>query len=282
MGTHSVVQVVKQRRVGSDYDRRRFDVEAAANQLLAKHVSGVAPALRAVDSERLSLVFDLVPGGALAPASFVPDMDDDDVAALVTLAAGLESLLGPLTPLPDTHALTVPVEWLGQPSSLLPEQLARLVLDGAVARALAHGDLFPSNVMRGPGGLVPVDWQWCGLYPPGWDLASVVVATLFHPTAVDAATNWCGQHPTRQQIGFVVGLAVLCIREAAGRSTQPPQQVSELLATRGHLLHMWASQLLAEPPTGCLDLSTLATSDEEAVLAARSLAGLASSKEHTG
>jgi hypothetical protein len=191
----------------------------------------------------------------------------------MALTADLEVRLAPLTTCADPKQLTTPAEWLGQHWCALPNEIVRAVLEREIPAVLAHGDLFPRNVLRTSTTWIPIDWEWYGTYPPGWDLATIVVATLFHPNVVDCATDWCAQHSTFQQTGFIVGLAALCLREAVGRFTPPPGPIARPLVHRGNRLSAWAIRLLSRPSGSRLDLTPLIRTDVEADEAAEALVG---------
>jgi hypothetical protein len=131
-----------------------------------------APALLDHDERMRTLTFAVAPGQPLGP-KYPAALAADDIAAM----AGLARALGDHQPRR---------RWLRRLRSARRVELARRhgLLDAGEAaaltrlaarvhtrRAFAHGDLTARNVLRHDGGVALIDWEWAGLYPPGYDLA---------------------------------------------------------------------------------------------------------------
>lgn len=226
----------KQRGQPSDYDRRRFTVETTANHLLTRYPALPAPRLIGYDRDTLTLRFERLAGSPIATGKFCPEIAPLTLTELAELAGDIAAALRPLGRETEAATLTRPAEWIGLPWSGVPDILARSLVDGTVPLSIAHGDLFPRNVMATCGRYVPIDWEWCGFYPAGWDLATLAVATVFHPAAVDALNAWRVSSPATDRLGITCALAVLCLRESVGRWTQPPERIAHTLHERGRVL----------------------------------------------
>jgi Ser/Thr protein kinase RdoA (MazF antagonist) len=165
---------VTKARPPGDGVRDRFTNELRVNRmLLADPPPPVgAPALVAHDVRIRSLTFVAVPGEPLGP-KYPSDLPADDIAAVAGLAGRLAGY----------HPRR---RWFRRLNSARRIEHARrsgLLDDGGASRLtdlasrvhtrrrFGHGDLTARNVLRHDGGLALIDWEWAGLYPPGYDLA---------------------------------------------------------------------------------------------------------------
>lgn len=152
----------------------RFRYEVRINQLLVRSPPPVRTArLLGHDRRRLSLTFEALQGVPLGP-KYPEHLAADGIDAAVTLGEELAAF--------RPHA-----RWMRRLRSsrrldlahrhglLSDAELAGLRGVGARAhtrRQFAHGDLTARNVLAlNGGGIALIDWEWAGLYPPGYDLA---------------------------------------------------------------------------------------------------------------
>lgn len=75
------------------------------------------------------------------------------------------------------------------------EVLAAACRPDPAARRPAHGDLVAGNLLRTPGGLRLLDWEYAGLAHPWWDLASLVGLHALPLPAARAMLRAAGEAP---------------------------------------------------------------------------------------
>jgi hypothetical protein len=147
--------------------------ERRVNRMLRRSRPPVpTPTLVADDARARSLTFEAVPGEPLGP-KYPTQLAIADVDGLVDLGRRLA-------------AFRPRRRWFRRLDSARRLERARRagLLDDADSAALvglagrvhrtvrfAHGDLTARNVLRHGRDLWLVDWEWAGLYPPGYELA---------------------------------------------------------------------------------------------------------------
>jgi Ser/Thr protein kinase RdoA (MazF antagonist) len=153
--------------------RGQFSYELRVNQLLARHRPGVpTPRLVAHDRRAATLTFEAVAGGPLGP-KYPLELSATDLDGLVALAQATRSY-----PHRPRWLRRLPIKsrlWQARRASLLTaaehQALRGLVPGAGITWVFAHGDITPRNVLRGPSGMVLIDWEWAGVYPDGYELA---------------------------------------------------------------------------------------------------------------
>lgn len=160
-------------RPGAPDARRRFRNELRVNRLLVDRRPPVpTPRLVGHDVQRRRLTFEAFAGEPLGP-KYPHRLAPTQVDAIVDLAGRL----GSYRPQRRWFRRIDPVRrlHLARGAGLLDDaQLSGLLpLAGRLRGALrfAHGDVTARNVLSGDGSLALIDWEWAGLYPPGYDLA---------------------------------------------------------------------------------------------------------------
>lgn len=164
--------VTKVRLAAADA-RRRYANERRVNRMLAQQRPPVAtPRLLDDDARRLSLTFDAVDGDVLGP-KYPHELSDGDIDGMVDIGQRL-------------GAYRPRRRWFRRFDSARRLELARgagLLTDAQAGHLtalaaryhrrlrFAHGDLTARNVLRTAAGLTLIDWEWAGLYPPGYELA---------------------------------------------------------------------------------------------------------------
>jgi hypothetical protein len=165
-------QVTKSRPPG-DYPCRRFRSEFRVNRLLvAQPPPVVFPALIAHEAHSRSLTFAALPGDPLGP-KYPGDLAAAEIDAMLAVAHALK----PYNPRRRWLHRIDPVRRIAfaQRTGLLTDDVSTALV--GVARRhghplrFAHGDLTARNVLRHGDGVALIDWEWAGLYPPGYDEA---------------------------------------------------------------------------------------------------------------
>lgn len=165
--------VVTKSRSSSPDARRRFVNELRVNQMLRNRRPPVpTPRLVGHDRHSLSLSFEAIDGEPLGP-KYPLHLGVEDIDAVVALG----QRLGTYRPRRRWF------RWLRSAQRLDQARRAGLLSDDQTAKltelanrhhrrlTFAHGDMTARNVMRHDNGLSLIDWEWAGLYPPGYELA---------------------------------------------------------------------------------------------------------------
>ena len=104
-----------------------------------------------------------------------------------------------------------------------------------MAHQLAHGDLNARNVVSSRRGLVLIDWEWAGLYPPGYDAAFLWFSLVDVPGARERVAS---SVPDRAEAWF--WLSALAIQLLHLRLILPRENLAHFharhLATRDELV----------------------------------------------
>ncbi len=184
--------VTKSRSPNADA-RRRFVNELRVNRMLRHHRPPVAtPLLIGHDHRTSGLTFQAVEGAPLGP-KYPQWLSVEDVEAVVDLGHRLDTYrprrrwfrrldsTGRLDQARRAGLLTH--RQTGALADLADRHHRRLVF--------AHGDLTARNVLRNDDGLWLIDWEWAGLYPPGYELAFLwfSLVELEHGRALIEAAN---------------------------------------------------------------------------------------------
>ena len=166
-------ELTKSRPAGSAYTRSRFRNELRVNRLLSAHQPPVpTAALVAHDVHTRSLTFEALAGEPIGP-KYPHDLTHAEIDAIL----GLGRALRPYNPsrrwlrrIESTRRLA-----LARNIGLLDTRVAPRLIDLARERhrklRFAHGDLTARNVLRHDDAVALIDWEWAGLYPPGYDAA---------------------------------------------------------------------------------------------------------------
>lgn len=172
--SHDGTAVTKVRAPGHDA-RRRFRYELKVNTLLRDRPPPVpTPKLLGHDVGASSLTFEAVDGEPLGP-KYPTDLSPghlDEVLALIERLRPFDPRRRWLRRLDSLARLS-----LAHRHDLLDDRHTQALQ--SLARAVhtryrfCHGDITARNVLReaGTGELVLIDWEWAGLYPPGYELA---------------------------------------------------------------------------------------------------------------
>ena len=165
-------RVTKSRPSGGDA-RRRFINELRVNRLLTTEKPPVpTPALLAHNVREQSLTFEAFPGSPLGPK-----YPQDLAAAEIEAILGLGRDLGAYNPrrrwLRRFNAARRLV--MARNAGLIDDDQMPSLMELAQQRhrtlRFAHGDLTARNVLRYGDEIALIDWEWAGLYPPGYDAA---------------------------------------------------------------------------------------------------------------
>jgi len=203
--------------------RHRQRHEIGVYQIFAKHPPPVrVPRLVHTDGQRI-VVMERLEGVTLGSGRYPRVLTGQEVRA----AAGLVGQLHDWQPLPDGF----------QPVFGYRDRIVRYHATGyfkeddrrALERLLArcgqpwqlnHGDPLPGNMIRLPSGeWALLDWEFTGLFLPGFDLAMLGVLLAGTPGAVDLLEDVASQ--TGYEDAYLVNLAVVLSRERRIHLTLP-------------------------------------------------------------
>lgn len=218
-GTCDDTEAIVKIQLSNDvYWQRAFSREVAAYRLFALSLPPItAPRLLHAD-DTCVLVVERADGATLAVERYPYRISTDSVRAAV---AALERFA--VWPLP-THGRAV-LPRVFDYAERIDRFRGRGLLTGSDAAALtnllahsdphwepAHGDAIPSNILLTTDGqVVLLDWEFCGLYLPGWDLA--LLRTCLSRTA--DITRWIDDRASARQIQvpYAINLAMALTRE---------------------------------------------------------------------
>jgi Ser/Thr protein kinase RdoA (MazF antagonist) len=165
-------RVTKSRPSRGD-SRRRFTNELRVNRLLRTQQPPVpTPALLAFDTPSRSLTFEAVPGNPLGP-KYPQDLSPAEIDAILALAHDLEQY-NPRRRWLRRFNSARRIE-MARNAALIPDRDAAVLTQLARHRCrrlrFAHGDVTARNVLSNGDDVTLIDWEWAGLYPPGYDAA---------------------------------------------------------------------------------------------------------------
>ncbi len=219
---HGRAVVAKLLTLDDDFWRATFAREVRAYTAFAATPPPVAvPAMHVADTARGLLVIDRVDG---SPAA------EDRYPSTALPAGAIEDVLGSITALRAWQPPGELREHVFDYPSRFQRYRAGGYLDADAAAALrallertdgrwefAHGDLLPSNVRRptgsaAGGGPVLLDWEFTGLYLPGFDLALQWVLLGRTPDLRDNIEHLVDIDPA-VEAGFWINVACAMTRE---------------------------------------------------------------------
>jgi tRNA A-37 threonylcarbamoyl transferase component Bud32 len=165
-------QVTKSRPPGA-YTRSRFRNELRVNRLVTMQRPPVAtPALINYDVHTRSLTFEALPGAPLGP-KYPQELAPAEIDAILSFGHQLRSYTPRRRWLRRIEsrrrlALARNIGLLDTPHTATLIEIAR---EHHQRLRFAHGDLTARNVLRRGEDTALIDWEWAGLYPPGYDAA---------------------------------------------------------------------------------------------------------------
>jgi hypothetical protein len=147
-------------------------------------------------------------------------------------------------PIADYHGRVDAEHAAGQLDDADRTALHQLVDASGDTRLVAHGDPLPANLLLADGRCALLDFEHCGRYLPGYDLALLyTIGAAGSPTLARAITDRVSGY--RIEVGFAVNLALLVAREIRIHTPLPDtaqktRRLAALARLRGHaadLLH---------------------------------------------
>src|SRR5215472_11924395 len=204
--------------------RRRQRHEIGVYQLFARHPPPVrVPRLVHTDGQRI-VVMERLEGATLGSGRYPRVLTVPEVLAAVTLVGRLHSW----EPLPDgfrpVFAYQTRIARYHAAGYFTEDDrraLERLLTRCGQLRQLNHGDPLPGNMVRLPGGeWALLDWEFTGLFLPGFDLAMLSVLLAGTPGA--AALLEDAVRRTGAEEAYLVNLAVVLSRERRIHLTLQP------------------------------------------------------------
>jgi hypothetical protein len=165
-------RVTKSRPPSGD-SNRRFTNELRVNRLLrTRKPPAPTPALLAFDVHTRSLTFEAFPGSPLGP-KYPHDLTGVEIDAILGLARDLESYNPRRRWLRRFNAARRIL--MARRAGLIDDNETAALADLARPRhrklRFAHGDVTARNVLAHGDEIALIDWEWAGLYPPGYDAA---------------------------------------------------------------------------------------------------------------
>ncbi|MGL5865836.1 MAG: phosphotransferase [Dermatophilaceae bacterium] len=244
---HGRAVVAKLLTLDDNFWRAAFAREVRAYTAFATGPPPVAvPAMRAADVTRGVLVIDRVGGTTAAegryPATAVSSATVDDVLGSITALRAWQppsELRGHVV---DYRSRFQRYQAGGQFDAADVAALLALVERTNGRTEFAHGDLLPANVCRTAGdtaGARPVliDWEFSGLYLPGFDLALQWVLLGRTPGLRERVEHLVHLDPA-VAAGFWVNVACILTREV--RIHREPPAIPERAERLADLDTLWA------------------------------------------
>lgn len=233
--------VVKLLATDDPYWIGRRDHELAVYRRIAADPPPVTtPSLRYAD-ERLT-VLTRVPGARLVDERHLTFDVSIGCAEVVLDTVDAFARWMPDPPLPepiaDYHGRVDAEHAAGQLDDADRAALHQLVDACGETRVVAHGDVLPANLLLADGRCAIIDFEHCGRYLPGYDLALLyTIGAPASPTLAQAITNRVSGHDLT--VGFAVNLALLVAREIRLHtplpdSAQKTHRLAALARLRGH------------------------------------------------
>jgi aminoglycoside phosphotransferase (APT) family kinase protein len=193
--------------------RQRHEIDVY--RIFARHPPPVrVPRLVHTDGRRI-VVMERLEGATLGRGRYPRILTGHEVEA----AAGLVGQLHDWQPLPDGFQPVfgyrdriVRYHSIGYFTEDDRRALERLLARCGEPWQLNHGDPLPGNMIRLPGGeWALLDWEFTGLFLPGFDLAMLSVLLAGTPGAADFVSEVARQ--TGHEDAYLVNLAVVLSRE---------------------------------------------------------------------
>jgi len=200
----------------------------------------ITPLLRYTD-DRLTVI-TLVPGARLGDERHLTeDLSARTVAIVLDTLDGFAAWM-PDSPLPepiaDYHGRVDSEHAAGQLDDADRTSLHHLVDASGDTRVVAHGDPLPANLLLADSDCAVIDFEYCGRYLPGYDLALLyTIGAAASPTLAGAITDRVRTHGVTA--GFAVNLGLLVAREIRIHtplpdSAQKAHRLAALSRLRGH------------------------------------------------
>ncbi len=195
--------------------RHRQRHEIGVYQIFAKHPPPVrVPRLVHTDGQCI-VVMERLDGATLGSGRYPRVLTCEEVEA----AAGVVGQLHDWQPLPDGfrpvfayHNRIVRYHAAGYFTADDRRALERLLARCGQPRQLNHGDPLPGNMLRLPSGeWALLDWEFTGLFLPGFDLAMLSVLLADTPGAAEFLEDVACQ--AGYEVAYLVNLAVVLSRE---------------------------------------------------------------------
>ena len=178
-------------RIGEDIPHHgvmRFNELAISR---AAHAAGLAPAVHY--AEEGAMVLEFVEAAPLQESDLHERATREQVVELVARCHGdvAKNLRGPVLAFWVFHVLRDYAARLREMDSphapLLPDLMRQAeALEeavGPVHLVLGHNDLLPANILRGPGGMWLIDWEYGGFNSPLFDLGGLATNAGLGPEA---------------------------------------------------------------------------------------------------
>jgi aminoglycoside phosphotransferase (APT) family kinase protein len=205
--------------------RHRQRHEIAVYQIFAKHPPPVrVPRLVHTDGRRI-VVIERLDGATLGTGRYPQVLTCQQVraaAALVGQLHGWQPLPGGFRQVFAYHERIVRYHATGYFTEDDRRALERLLTRCGRPRQLNHGDPLPGNMLRLPGGeWALLDWEFTGLFLPGFDLAMLSVLLAGTPGAADFLEGLAGR--AGYEDAYLINLAVVLSRERRIHLTLPEE-----------------------------------------------------------
>jgi Phosphotransferase enzyme family len=203
--------------------RHRQRHEIGVYQIFAEHPPPVrVPRLVHTDGHRI-VVMERLQGAPLGSGRYPRVLTGPEVLAAITLVGRLHDWL----PLPDGfrpvfayHQRIARYHAAGYFTGHDRWALERLLARCGQPRQLNHGDPLPGNMVRLPSGeWALLDWEFTGLFVPGFDLAMLSVLLAGTPCA--AALLEDAAQRSGAEDAYLINLAVVLSRERRIHLTLP-------------------------------------------------------------
>ena len=203
--------------------RHRQRHEIGVYQIFAEHPPPVrVPRLVHTDGHRI-VVMERLEGATLGTGRYPGVLTGSEVLAAITLVGRLHDW----QPLPDGfrpvftyHNRIARYHAAGYFTEDDRRALERLLARCGQPQQLNHGDPLPGNMLRlASGEWALLDWEFTGLFLPGFDLAMLSVLLAATPGA--AALLEDAAHRTGSEDAYLVNLAVVLSRERRIHLTLP-------------------------------------------------------------
>jgi hypothetical protein len=201
------------------YWTANFTKEITAYRTFAADAPPVrTPRLVAADEHTSVLIIERIEGHPMAtdryPGALAPSSDLNAVVETMTTLARWQPPVGAFAEVYDyparlarfhhEHALLDDTDYAA---------LTALLEHAGTATCFAHGDPLPANLLRTAQGYALIDWEFAGLYLPGYDLAVLWVLLRNIPGARDRLYQAACADRAAAEAAFLVNRAMILARE---------------------------------------------------------------------